>query len=712
MKRLIFLILLGLAVAARADIIYVQGDVSGTWSADTVMVRGEVRVPPDSTLVIEPGVKVLFQVYCKLIVDSAATLRAVGTPADSIRFDVLSPNPTWHGIRFHSASDSCRLEYCLLTHGWASGLYSKDYNGGAIYCNNSNPTIRANTISEDSCYLYGGGIYCSGSSPILSDNAITANKARELGGGIYCESNSSPVISDNIISANLAYAFGGIACLGQSDPVISGNTIVGNSADYGGGIGCDNSNPTISSNTITGDTAVWTGGGIYCHFCSPIIEGNSISGNSTEHFGGGIYCNDAASPSISGNNINGNSAFSGGGIYCRYSSPVICNNTIRQNSGSYDGGICCYHSNPQISDNTISGNFADYSAGGIVCLNSSPSIVGNSIEGNSVSSNFDVTCGGGIYCYENSNPDIFGNTIRGNWVYSYLNNCWGAGIACGSNSSPSIRGNIISGNFASTSGVLGDAYGGGISCQDISSPIISGNTISENLADWGGGLFSMSSSNSTLVNCIIWGNSTGQIGGSNFQVTYSDVQDTLWLGEGNISLDPLFVDPANGDYHLQSTVGSFHGGLWLPDPLHSPCIDAGDPDSAFANEPLPNGGRINMGFEGNTAEASLSTITSAPKPIAEISTEFCLYDPYPNPFNAAARIRFDLPMAGHVKLEVFDIFGRSLASGSGATPTIEGWREAGRHEALFEGRDLPSGIYLCRLQAGEFEAVQKMVLIK
>ena len=56
-----------------------------------------------------------------------------------------------------------------------------------------------------------------------------------------------------------------------------------------------------------------------------------------------------------------------------------------------------------------------------------------------------------------------------------------------------------------------------------------------------------------------------------------------------ISKDPLFVDPENGDFHLQA---------------ESPCIDAGDPDSDYDNEPNPNGCRVNLGAYGNTDEAA------------------------------------------------------------------------------------------------------------
>jgi uncharacterized delta-60 repeat protein len=83
----------------------------------------------------------------------------------------------------------------------------------------------------------------------------------------------------------------------------------------------------------------------------------------------------------------------------------------------------------------------------------------------------------------------------------------------------------------------------------------------------------------------------------------------------------------------------------------------------------------------------------------------------PNPFNASTTIRFDLPQAGMVRLEVFDVSGRSVGSAQGR-PLREGWLEAGSYEAAFDGSNLPSGVYLARLTAGEFTAVQKMVLLK
>src|SRR5206468_2104976 len=97
--------------------------------------------------------------------------------------------------------------------------------------------------------------------------------------------------------------------------------------------------------------------------------------------------------------------------------------------------------------------------------------------------------------------------------------------------------------------------------------------------------------------------------GSTIAVTYSDSQQA-WAGTGNLSQDPLFANPAAGDYHEKSTGGRWDpaaqggAGAFVVDAVTSPAIDAGDPTSAYSQETAPNGGRINMGVYGNTAQAS------------------------------------------------------------------------------------------------------------
>jgi uncharacterized protein (TIGR02145 family) len=122
----------------------------------------------------------------------------------------------------------------------------------------------------------------------------------------------------------------------------------------------------------------------------------------------------------------------------------------------------------------------------------------------------------------------------------------------------------------------------------------------------------------TVANSILYGNgiSAGgvQIKGNNVKVSYSDVQSGFG-GLGNIDADPLFVAPGTwadpstyvlGDLHLKSQAGHWSPRTctWLQDDVTSPCIGAGDPNAAFGLEPMPNGGRVDLGAYGNTAEAS------------------------------------------------------------------------------------------------------------
>lgn len=74
--------------------------------------------------------------------------------------------------------------------------------------------------------------------------------------------------------------------------------------------------------------------------------------------------------------------------------------------------------------------------------------------------------------------------------------------------------------------------------------------------------------------------------------------------EHSVRLDPMFADGANGDYHLKSRQGRWNGTGWVADDATSWAIDMADPDSDYAGEPAPNGGRRNLGAYGGTGEAS------------------------------------------------------------------------------------------------------------
>ena len=64
------------------------------------------------------------------------------------------------------------------------------------------------------------------------------------------------------------------------------------------------------------------------------------------------------------------------------------------------------------------------------------------------------------------------------------------------------------------------------------------------------------------------------------------------------------------------------------------------------------------------------------------------------------------PAAGNVTLKVYDISGREIAT------LLNGNFQAGSHSVTWDAREVPSGVYLCRLIAGEFNETRKLILLK
>lgn len=85
---------------------------------------------------------------------------------------------------------------------------------------------------------------------------------------------------------------------------------------------------------------------------------------------------------------------------------------------------------------------------------------------------------------------------------------------------------------------------------------------------------------------------------------------------------------------------------------------------------------------------------------------FELYNNYPNPFNPSTTIRYALPNTISVKLEVYDVIGRRVAT------LINGVQQAGYHAINWNATNLSSGVYFYRIQAGSFVKTQKMSLVK
>ncbi len=91
--------------------------------------------------------------------------------------------------------------------------------------------------------------------------------------------------------------------------------------------------------------------------------------------------------------------------------------------------------------------------------------------------------------------------------------------------------------------------------------------------------------------------------------------------------------------------------------------------------------------------------------------EFRLTANYPNPFNPTTTVAFELPQASPVKIEIFNLLGQKV------TTLVDGYREAGRFEVVWNGKDeagrqVSSGIYFCRMTAGDYTGTLKMMMMK
>ncbi|MBA7648146.1 hypothetical protein ES703_55928 [subsurface metagenome] len=287
----------------------------------------------------------------------------------------------------------------------------------------------------------------------------------------------------------------------------------------------------------------------------------------------------------------GGSGSNGGGMYNRGSAtaPTVANCTFKRNSAAYGAGVYCSNgSSLTLTNCTFSENVVSWYGGGIECWCAGDLTVTN--------------------CTFNCN-----SAGEGGGIYSFNTNC--TLINC-----------IFSGNSA-VGGYKKEGYGGGVYNKDmpfgVETVIMINCTFIANsaVAETGGGIYDFNYyyNSSTLTNCILWANTADDETDESAQI-YADNKIPVinycciqgWTGAlggtGNIGDNPLFADPDNDDYHLQSQAGRWDSNSqsWVQDDVTSSCIDAADMSSPIGFEPFPNGGVINMGAYGGTAEASKS----------------------------------------------------------------------------------------------------------
>ena len=99
-------------------------------------------------------------------------------------------------------------------------------------------------------------------------------------------------------------------------------------------------------------------------------------------------------------------------------------------------------------------------------------------------------------------------------------------------------------------------------------------------------------------------------------------------------------------------------------------------------------------------------VTSIANQNSSIPDRFELYQNYPNPFNPSTTIKYDLPKESSVKIEVYDILGKKVAT------LVDGIMKAGSYRIIWDANRFASGVYFYRIQAGDYHEVKKLLLLK
>jgi hypothetical protein len=546
-KGKIFIFLLIVLSANSFTQTYInQGNVSGNWvtTKSPYFIQGDITIPNDSTLTIEPGVSIVFQGHYGLFVQGK--LLAVGTEINNINFTVNDTTGFynydttlggWYGIRFIDTpedNDTSKIIYCILQYGKAVSSSQPDNSGGAIFISNFDKLIISNCLITNNSAgglnsPSGGGLCLHSADIILKNNEISHNHAWDGGAIQIWESN--PVFINNKIIFNTAdVGGGGIWIGGKSNSEFSGDTISNNTAgSSGGGIICwQTTNTTLNSVTINNNVANW-GGGIGVIECELEMDSCNLVNNGSYQLGGGLGSN-SSTVNINNTNfekdtatifggaieiynselfinnsklIDNTAAIFGGGIHSDFSKVNIDNtNFERDSAGNSGGGIFTWQSELEINNSEFNNNITKYSGGGVYVDSTTITINNSGFAHNTAIDN-----GGAIFL--NLSTATINNTS-----YEQNSAVWGGGIFSGYGEL-----NLRDCSFTENSSEHGGAVNFGFGNAEFDNV-----SFKKNNGIWGGGI-STANCDLSVDSCLFSQNTAANEGGAIEYIVDSTIFD-------------------------------------------------------------------------------------------------------------------------------------------------------------------------------------------
>jgi predicted outer membrane repeat protein len=491
-----------------AQTVVPAGEVSGLWqkASSPYLVTGDITIPADSQLIIEPGVDVQFQAYYGMQIDGQ--LLAIGELNDQIHFNIQDttgfsdPQSTlggWAGIRIVDPdpnNDTTSLSYCRFEFAKAVGDVWHLNAGGAIRIINfdkvhiANCTFVNNSAGGDPNEVpSGGAIHLAWSDCILTGNRFESNHA-QAGGAVYVH-ESNALFRENQFISNSARQGGALEITGISTPRFFGDLFENNRAERdGGGLLCSNAVIARLQNVHFLNNSAYDGGGISNHACDMYLEGCSLESNLAQGSGGGMYTNGGkvvlsvceltdnhseifggglvlfeSELSVNDCQISDNTSGTlGGGLHAELCQLTIRNSTFQGDSTYTSGGaISSWQCHSTISDCLFENNRAHYNGGAINADRDTIQISDVRFEQNN------AIWGGAILIYKSTaeihdtylerNSSEHGGAINSGWSDLNMKKClvsdnrgiWGGGLTC-FNSDVQLDSCSINDNYAESQG--------------------------------------------------------------------------------------------------------------------------------------------------------------------------------------------------------------------------------------------------------------------